>query len=209
MKQTLISTSIVAMLSTGAIAGNIDLVTADPVIAIPPTSTVTDWSGGYVGLSYSARGGTMDYFFNFGGYSSYVYVDDTAIGVFGGYNWQRGNLVYGGELNVTEGSLVLDGFNEKLDTTIELRGRVGYAMGDALVYGFFGYGMSEYMNLGLNSRQHDVAGGTYGLGIDYMVTDSIFAGLEVSNRELTGTTTFGSDQTNYIDMISLRIGYNY
>ena len=43
MKQTLISVSIVAMLSTGAIAGNIDTATADPVIT-PPTSTVTDWS---------------------------------------------------------------------------------------------------------------------------------------------------------------------
>ncbi|MEJ6509587.1 MAG: outer membrane beta-barrel protein, partial [Octadecabacter sp.] len=138
--------------------------------------------------------------------SVYEYLQDSAIGVFAGYNWQRGNLVYGGELNVTEGSLVLEGYNEELDTTIELRGRVGYAMGDALVYGFFGYGMSEYV---YSSSQHDVAGGTYGLGIDYMVTDSIFAGLEVSNRELTGTTGTGTDQTNYIDMISLRIGYNY
>jgi hypothetical protein len=36
MKQTLISASIVAMLSSGAIAGNIDTATADPVIATPP-----------------------------------------------------------------------------------------------------------------------------------------------------------------------------
>lgn len=36
MKQTFISASIVAMLSTGAIAGNIDTPTADSVIAPPP-----------------------------------------------------------------------------------------------------------------------------------------------------------------------------
>jgi hypothetical protein len=36
MKQTLISASIVVMLSSGAIAGNIDTATADPVIATPP-----------------------------------------------------------------------------------------------------------------------------------------------------------------------------
>ena len=35
MKQTLISASIVAMLSSGAIAGNIDTATADPVITPP------------------------------------------------------------------------------------------------------------------------------------------------------------------------------
>ena len=206
MKQTLISASIVAMLSSGAIAGNIDTATADPVIATPPASTSTDWSGSYCGLSYSSGGGT-DAGSNG---STYDYFDDTAIGVFCGNNWQRSNLVYGGELNVTAGSLVLDdGWGRELGTRTELRARVGYAMGDALVYGFLGYGTSEITWVGGTPPfGYDVAGGTYGMGVDYMVTDSMFAGFEVSNLELTGTKG-GGEHTHDINVISLRIGWKF
>ena len=207
MKQTLISASIVAMLSTGAIAGNIDTAIADPVIA-PPALTSTDWSGSYCGLSYSSGGGTDA---GSSG-STFDYFDDTAIGGFCGNNWQRSNLVYGGELNVTAGSLAIDGFSDELGTRTELRARVGYAMGDALVYGFLGYGTSDltFVNTGTG---YDVAGGTYGLGVDYMVTDRMFAGFEVSNLELTGTPTVGTghvvEYTHDITVISLRIGWKF
>lgn len=195
----------------GAIAGNIDTATADPVIAIPPTSTVTDWSGGYVGLSYSSVDRTMEWN---GQATVFEYIEDSAIGVFAGYNWQSSNLVYGVELNVTEDLVgvtdpgITNHPSEGLDTTIELRARAGYATGDALVYGFFGYGRSSYGSLGNNGEwavsQRDVAGVTYGLGVDYMVTTSIFAGLEFSHRELVQAS-----QTNSLDFITLRIGYNY
>ena len=205
MKQTLISASIVAMLSTGAIAGNIDTAIADPVIA-PPALTSTDWSGSYCGLSYSSGGGT-----DAGSSGSTSdYFDDTAIGGFCGNNWQRSNLVYGGELNVTAGSLAIDGFSDELGTRTELRARVGYAMGDALVYGFLGYGTSDVKWGGTNPGGYDVAGGTYGMGVDYMVTDSMFAGLEVSNLELKGMPSGGiGEHTHDINVISLRIGWKF
>ena len=205
MKQTLISASIVAMLSSGAIAGNIDTAIADPVIT-PPATTVTDWSGSYCGLSYSSGGGTDA---GSSG-STFDYFDDTAIGGFCGNNWQRSNLVYGGELNVTAGSLAIDGFSDELGTRTELRARVGYAMGDALVYGFLGYGTSDVKWGGTNPGGYDVAGGTYGMGVDYMVTDSMFAGLEVSNLELKGMPTGGNgEHTHDINVISLRIGWKF
>ena len=209
MKQTLISASIVAMLSSGAIAGNIDTAIADPVITPPPTTTVTDWSGSYCGLSYSSGGGTESSAY----YGTYDYVDDTAIGGFCGNNWQRSNFVYGVELNVTVGSLAqYAGNHDELGTRTELRARVGYPMGDALVYGFLGYGTSDltFVNSG---NGYDVAGGAYGLGVDYMVTDRMFAGFEVSNVELTGTPTVGNghgvEYTHDINVISLRIGWKF
>jgi opacity protein-like surface antigen len=96
MKQTFISASIVAMLSTGAIAGNIDTPTADSVIAPPPTSTVTDWSGAYVGLSYGFASG--DYSFTQLNGVNRDMDDGSLTQLFGGYQVQRGALVYGGEL---------------------------------------------------------------------------------------------------------------
>jgi opacity protein-like surface antigen len=205
MKRTLILASIVAMLSTGAIAGNTDLATADPDKAIAPTSNVTDWSGSYVGLSYSSVDGTLTYNNQT---TVYEILEDSAIGVFAGYNWQSGNLVYGSELNVTERLVGLTGFpTEYLGNTIELRGRGGYAIGDTLAYGFLGYSKSDFTN---SQGTWDVDGVTYGLGVDYMVTTSIFAGLEFSNRELSGATVnAGQKQESSIDMISLRLGYKF
>ena len=90
-----------------------------------------------------------------------------------------------------------------------MRARVGYAMGDALVYGFLGYGTSEITWVGGTPPfGYDVAGGTYGMGVDYMVTDSMFAGFEVSNLELTGTKG-GGEHTHDINVISLRIGWKF
>lgn len=195
------------MVSTGAIAGNIDLAIADPVVAIFPASTSTDWSGSYCGLSYSSGGGT-----EYSSGSPNDYVDGTAIGGFCGNNWQRSNLVYGGELNVTAGSLGITTSGPPIDhlrTRIELRARVGYALGDALVYGFLGYGESEITST-RGSPPYDVAGVTYGLGVEYMVTDRMFAGLEVSNLELKGRPPGGfGEYTHDINVISLRIGWKF
>jgi outer membrane immunogenic protein len=156
-------------------------------------------------LSYSSGGGTESSVY----YGTYDYVDDTAIGGFCGNNWQRSNLVYGGELNVTGGSLAqYAGNHDELGTRTELRARVGYAMGDALVYGFLGYGTSD-LTFVTTGTGYDVAGGTYGLGVDYMVTDSMFAGFEVSNLELTGMQTNGIEYTHDINVISLRIGWKF
>ena len=206
MKQTLISASIVAMLSSGAIAGNIDLAIADAVMT-PPASTSTDWSGSYCGMSYSSVDGT-----EYSAGTRNDYVDGTAIGGFCGNNWQRSNLVYGGELNVTAGSLGITTSGPPIDhlgTRIELRARVGYALGDALVYGFLGYGESEITSTRgsppLRPRRRDVW-----TGCCYMVTDRMFAGLEVSNLELKGRPPgdFG-EYTHDINVISLRIGWKF
>lgn len=63
---------------------------------------------------------------------------------------------------------------------------------------------------GSSPRRYEVAGGTYGIGSDYMVSDSIFVSLEVSHRELTHRSTNDySPQTNDFDVISLRIGYKF
>lgn len=143
------------------------------------TSTVTDWSGAYVGLSYSDVSGTMTFSNQ---PFTYYYTEDAAFGVFSSYNWQRGKFVYGFELNATQGLDGLQGFpGEGLGHTTEFRGRSGYAIGDALAYGFLGYGAAVYADF---ANSWDVNGITYGVGVDYMITDNIFAGLEFSRREM-------------------------
>ena len=205
MKQTFISASIVAMLSTGAIAGNIDTPTADSVIAPPPTSTVTDWSGGYVGLSYGFASG--DYSFT-SAPSGRDMDDGSLTQLFGGYQVQRGALVYGGELAFGSAQdTVVTGFpNAQVTDMIDLKGRVGYASGDFLIYGVLGYTMSEYSN----TIKWDIGGINYGIGVDYAISDNFVIGAEYLIRDLSGDNPLGTNiATIDFDTISVRAIYKF
>ena len=208
MKTTFLISTCAALFATNTLAGNLDQATPTPAIAPPVMAApaVTDWSGAYVGLSYNSVSGTTETVNP--AFGPFDLIDEDSAGFFGGYNWQRGNLVYGGELNYTshgDGLVLFPA--ESLGDVIELRGRGGYAFGDALAYAFLGYGMSDYT---IGANNWDISGITYGIGMDYMITDSMFAGLEFSHRELTGgTVNPGQDQTGKIDVISLRVGYKF
>ena len=66
------------------------------VPTLAPTSTTTDWSGAYVGLSYGLASG--DYSFTLLNGLNRDMDDGSLTQLFGGYQVQRGALVYGGEL---------------------------------------------------------------------------------------------------------------
>jgi hypothetical protein len=63
------------------------------------------------------------------------------LGLVGGYNWQRGALVYGGEVRILQlhgTDWNAGGGTDAYDTLTDLRGRVGYGPGEVLVYGALG-----------------------------------------------------------------------
>ena len=77
--------------------GGISSIT-DPTAPVytAPTPQFTDWTGGYVGLGYSMYSGDLDYSNPGGG--SFDLDDSNGANIFGGYLFQSGNIVYGGEL---------------------------------------------------------------------------------------------------------------
>lgn len=196
-------------IANSAFAGNIEPVAAPTPIIAPvftPTATVADWSGAYGGLSYNSIAATTEYVNPASG--PFDFIDTEEVGIFGGYNWQRGNLVYGGELSYMDHGIGLVAFPaETAGSIIELRGRGGYAFGNALVYGFLGYATSDYT---IGATSWDVSGASYGIGMDYLITDSLFAGLEFSQRQMSGESNNpGQDQDSTVNAISLRVGYKF
>ena len=186
----------------GAIADGVTE-TTDEVPVLAPAEV--NWAGFYGGLSYNAQSSNLRY----PNGSSFSLDSDKLAGGFAGYSWQAGSFVYGAELSNILGGLAIVGYpGEELNHIMELRGRGGYAFGNALIYGFLGYSKAN-MKYSYDSTKLNASGVNYGLGIDYKITSSAFAGIEVSNHNFKVNDPSNGDFDIELDMISFRLGYNY
>lgn len=191
--------------------GPID-VAPDPVPeAMPAPTQGVNWSGPYAGLSSGRASSTLD----LPAFGEFEYDDGRVTGVFLGYNLQRGNLVYGGELSYgTVSGMVLSdltlGSDDTVDTLMSLRGRIGYTLGNALIYGAVGVSKGSLTFNGVDTPT--VSGTSLALGMDYKFTDSVFVGLDYTRMSLDGTNdnpgnTFEINAP--IDTVSLRVGLSF
>lgn len=109
--------------------------------------TVLDWSGAYYGaaLGYADTGSTFD---NGVLFTPTFGVNGGTGSLFVGYNWQNDKVVYGFEADITSADISGNfepapcssspGCATEISSMISLRGRVGYAVGNALYYSSFG-----------------------------------------------------------------------
>ncbi|MHB2210427.1 carbohydrate porin [Methylobacterium sp. CM6257] len=210
-----------------------DLASARPTTGV---ASYTDWSGGYVGLEGSAGGSYGAY--NFGptviggrpvpafrsgdstGRSDQGRNATTAAGgLFGGWNWQNGPLVYGVEASVDGANLkrpvpstiagfgyadTVPAFNivrAKTDLYGTLRARLGYSFARYLIYGSFGLAganariLATYPDLdtgGQNTARRDLGylGFTLGAGVQYAISDTLALGLDYRYIDLGGSRRF-------------------
>ncbi|SFR45693.1 Outer membrane protein beta-barrel domain-containing protein [Yoonia tamlensis] len=217
MKISIFGALIVAALSTSATAGSV----AGPVVEAPvvapamAASTPTaDWGGFYGGLSYGQATGETNYYSAPGVFDNGDYVVEGNLpGLFAGYNVQRGNLVYGGELSAVFGEVrgTPDGFEEQqYEGVIDLKARGGYAFGSALVYGSLGYSVSPFAEDG--EPLQAMTGLGYGVGVDYQIAERYVIGAEFYRRELNGTLdyapTYELDDSGF-DTFSVRLGMQF
>ena len=202
------SLMIAAILSGSAIAahaGDMDAPQDTPDVA--PVEEATSWAGFYGGLSYSSVSGGLNE-----NTATFIYPDlnrSGAAGAFIGYNWQNNNLVYGAELNHTAVDTNLVGYPNSFQQDVtEIRGRLGYTpANDLLVYGFLGYASTRINDSGIIVDQTGVS---YGVGMDYMVWNNTFVGLELARRDVSGTIGASTDTAGTeIDTVSLRVGYKF
>ena len=171
-----------------------------------PAYVGVNWSGLYVG----ANGG-------YGWSANTDPLDPT--GAFGGgqigYNFQRGNIVFGIEADI-QGSGVSDsgyGLKSSLDYFGSVRGRLGYAFDRALVYGTGGFGYGQVTNDGYAETQTGwVAGG----GVEYKLTPAWSAKAEYQYFDLgasSGVNGVGplddSLTGNRTQFSTFRVGVNY
>lgn len=218
-----------------------------------------NWTGFYIGVHGGIGGGTFNHAFyhpheplsEFGPYTNHE--DITAFGGFGGaqigYNYQVDpNWVVGAEADISasgikakdsEGSERYGGeesYNSVVETKIDwfgtIRGRLGYAMDNFLVYGTGGaaYGSikasasySESWNFGASgyTESHSFSdtklGWTAGAGFEYGLTDNItlkteYLYVDLGSIDTSGYNAFHRDKGDTsVDTAfhTLKAGLNY
>jgi len=209
------------------------MVVAAGVAVLPISVSAQDWSGAFAGGSLSV-GAAETEIFDSDENATYGYsrVDGLTgmAALRGGYNFQSGKLVFGPEISVG-----LSSFDESYEfdfcspTTISaeissfaaLRGRIGFAIDDVLIYGAVGVAQLE----GDRSAQCDtrftdsIDSSTAliaGIGAEYRIADNLAATFEytairgddeevVAERDVDDIFTFSSDA----DLFSVGVNYYF
>ena len=164
MRRILVSALSASFLAGTAMAGSLDTPVEDPVMTVPvqaaPVILGGDWTGGYSGLSIGQLSADADDLED----------DETVYGLHGGYDYDFGQFVVGGELDWQTGDNIALGAVD-VDNVLRAKLRGGYDLGRTLIYGTVGAAQ-------LSTDIGDDTGIVGGLGVEYMVTDQFSVGGE-------------------------------
>jgi outer membrane immunogenic protein len=162
------------------------------------------WAGPYLGGNLGYNWGTVDH--------NPTKPSGLLGGVQGGYNWQNGPLVFGAEadlqLNGADDTFAPWKFSNPWFGTI--RGRVGYAFNNILIYGTGGlaFGSLRVDTLGL-SESHTSAGWTAGVGAEFGLAQNWTAKIEYLYVDLVDSQFNITGVQNGYQFGLVRIGANY
>ena len=170
-----------------------DVVSEEPPAPAPVAELpVASWAGPYAGLSVGY------------GFSGHAKVHDGGPdiktkgfvgGVFGGYQWQQENFVYGAEADLGYNGVKGDsgGVNSKGSFEGSLRARLGYAVTpEILLYGTGGGALkNQKVSVPGDSDSNTMLGWTAGVGTDIKITDNVFGRVEYRYTDF-GSKSFDS-----------------
>ena len=217
---------IAALLAGSAIVAAAPVLAADlpePVPVAPVAepyveATAFDWTGAYIGgaVGYGFADYSATSTLNGSGSSD---VDDFTAGLFAGYNYAfTPQWVVGAEVDVyfaPEQDFALGGTTYNADSQFlsTLRGRVGYAFGNFMVYGTGGLalGMAEVTSSAGGSDDATHLGYTVGAGLEAALTQNITARVEYNYLDL-GSETYdlGADSLEAdLDAHMVKVGVAY
>lgn len=173
---TLLASTLAAGAFTAANAADaINDIPQAPVAYEEPVA-VKNWAGAYVGGTVSHDWGKDS--------SSREGRDHKGFGggLYGGYNMQDGQMVYGGEADINLGDEKGNAgapAESKQGVNGSIRARVGYDTGPVLVYGTAGAALSKNKVYANGDKDSATAlGYTVGAGAETFITDNITARLE-------------------------------
>jgi outer membrane immunogenic protein len=209
MKKTLLTAvSLVALGTASAVAADLPArtYTKAPAVVAP----VYNWAGFYIGAM--------------GGYAkedaSFAPVSGGLAGGTIGYNWQTGPVVFGleadaawADLSATAGIPGLLTATAKVDDLGTVRGRIGYAFDQVLLYGTGGYAWADTKLsatvLGLSaSESHVLNGWTAGAGVEVMFAPKWSVKAEYLYRSFSSQNYFNVP-SGTVNMNSVQVGVNY
>ena len=171
----------------------------------PTAQPVFSWSGPYVG----AFGGAGWATFSPDGFDD-INADGGLAGGFVGINYQMDNVVVGVEADIGRNWNEEEfGIPATVKTTVEgsVRERAGFAFDRALVYGTAGWTATKAeADVAGDTVSDTLSGYTVGAGLDYAVTDQVFARGEYRYNDF-GTGNFGGGAADFdLDQNILTIG---
>jgi outer membrane immunogenic protein len=162
------------------------------------------WAGPYLG-------GTLGY--EWGNVSNNpAKPSGIAGGATAGYNWQNGNIVFGieGDIQATGADDRFANYKFSNPWFGTVRGRVGYAFNNVLIYGTGGlaFGSLEAELNGLQQSQSSV-GYTVGVGAEVGIYQNWTAKIEYLYVNLSSNDYTLTGANNGLDFGTVRIGLNY
>jgi len=193
MTRIFLSSALAMTAATASYAGGSDPAPVEPVVIEPEAATSGpmggDWTGGYGGLSFGNLSVDADDLED----SEGVY------GLYGGYDYDFGQFVVGGELDYQTGEDIELGSVE-VDNILRAKARGGYDLGRTLIYGTVGAAQ-------LNADGGDDTGIVGGLGVEYKVTEQFSVGGEYLAHRFDDFDDTGVDID--ADTVSLRGSFRF
>ena len=216
MKKILLTTTaLIALGIAPAVAADL---AARPYTKAPAAAiAINNWTGFYLGAMGGYAHEDADAFALSGGFA----------GGTAGYNWQTGNLVFGLEVDGAWADVgatvdVIPGL-ASIDYTIRsmgtVRGRIGYAFDQVLLYGTGGYAWSDNrlsataLGVSISDSQFH-SGWTVGAGVEVMFAPKWSVKAEYLYKSFEGQTYFagtvpGGVPIGTINLNSVQVGVNY
>ena len=164
---------------------------------------VKNWSGAYLGGTASWQKGKFNGQGQDRGHAA-------GGGVYGGYNMQSGQFVYGGEADVNYSGVDHNNgvFTAKQGANGSIRGRVGVDLNPVLLYGTAGVAASnvEVKNAAGVKDDATLLGWTAGAGAEAFVTDNVTARVEYRYSDYGKKTFNGAGVRSGFEDHSVRVG---
>ena len=162
------------------------------------------WAGPYLGATLGYEWGAVS--------NNPTRPAGIAGGIQGGYNWQRGAFVFGGEADIqlsgADDTLSPFAFSNPWFGTV--RGRAGAALNNVLLYGTAGLAYGELRANTFNlTESHLSVGWTAGLGIEVGLTPRWSAKAEWLYLDLSGRNFSVTGTSNGLAADLVRMGVNY
>ena len=205
MKKTLCATALATAFAASGAASAADLPRSPAPYYNPPPASVYNWSGVYAGLNLG-----------YGGWGTVTNSGAEPSGLLGGgqlgVNWQSGQFVYGveGDLQGSGENDTFAGYKFSNPWFGTVRGRVGYAFNNILIYGTLGLAVGDLKGqFGGVVESHTEAGWAGGVGAEIGFTPAWSVKAEYLYMDLADRGFSITGMNNGYSSNILRLGVNY
>lgn len=119
-------------------------------------------------------------------------------------------MVVGGELSIWDvaGEIEVAGVGStEIDRGLSAAVKLGYEMGESLIYGTAGYSNVKFSLSRLGSETED--GYNFGLGIDFKATDRVTYGVNYTSHNFSLESGGGPNVSVFSDVVGFRMSYSF